>query len=68
MSGDIHQIMSQNQNGVLNAEDNFGIGRSFMGLHKGDHCEKETNVLGIFFYSGKDMLIHEQVQCATMAI
>lgn len=60
--------MSQNQNGVLNAGDNFGIGRSFMGLHKGDHCEKETNVLGIFFYSGKDMLIHEQVQCATMAI
>lgn len=53
MSGDIHQIMSQNQNGMLNAGDNFGIGRSFMGLHIGDHCEKETNVLGIFFILGR---------------
>lgn len=63
--------MSQNQNGVLSAGDNFGIRRSFMGLHKGDHCgkKKTTNVLGFFFnYSGKDTLTHEQVKCATMAI
>lgn len=51
ITGNKNQIMSQRQNGALNAGDNFGIERSFMDLHKGC-CEKKTVVSIIAFIPG----------------